>query len=202
MPAHRTVIYKTFTQGKFLTWSWPVFSTSCPTSMSSKILSTFLRQVRAEIVHSCVGVLLHDLFQFGASSRFFEQSPNSNFITSCDPCLNCVDAPSIHLSHNCPMKCYDRYRLFSARVDVLSRSFFRSVKKGYKPCKCDPKPHSSGQWTFAVRNFEFEVRAKIHNIITTTNYSFCFDHTSHYTKVTKTIDSRWRRQKRNIISPR
>ena len=99
MPAHRTVIYKTFTQGKFLTWSWPVFSTSCPTSMSSKILSTFLRQVRAEIVHSCVGVLLHDLFQFGASSRFFEQSPNSNFITSCDPCLNCVDAPSIQI---CP----------------------------------------------------------------------------------------------------
>ena len=42
-------------------------------------------------------------FEF-ASSRLFEQSPNSNIITSCDPCLNCVDAPSIHLSHNCPMK--------------------------------------------------------------------------------------------------
>ena len=96
--------------------------------MSSKILSTFLRQVRAEIVPPALvfccmtffslehhfetspitcesknpasfeRALEIEQFEF-ASSRLFEQSPNSNFITSCDPCLNCVDAPSIQI---CP----------------------------------------------------------------------------------------------------
>ena len=52
-----------------------------------------------------------------------------------------------------------------------------------RKCKCDPKPRSSGQWTFAVRNLECNLGAKIHDITTTINYSFCLDHTSHHTKV-------------------
>ena len=49
---------------------------------------------------------------------------------------------------------------------MFAPQFFRSIGV-YKLCMCHSKPHSSGQWTLAVRNFELEFRAEIHNIITT-----------------------------------
>ena len=113
----------------------------------------------------------------------FKQVPNFISTTSSVPCLKSVDAPPFHICfHSCTMNCCDRDRLFSASVDLLPRKCFPVAREVGQTRQVAFPSRTRTVNGYLNHNFEFEFRAKIHNIITTVNCSICLVRTSHHTK--------------------